>query len=549
VSSIFEQELNSRLEPGLAPFPFDGEPLVLEQPLTEPDAASRLVGDVASPAEPLEAELDLIEEGPAEIVPIDQPPKEAAPERHAATLSDPIQLYLKQMAQVPLLTREDELRLSKNIEAAGKQFTTRLFESPVAAAKALEILENVQAGTASLGRTLKTYGDPEGPSDLVAGQTLELRRILEAAGKIGRPGVSGTWPARHRQEVRKLQREWVSLLGQVAFQPDKVSLVLKDLEVFSDRYLTLHRKCEEQGTPGEAGKAEYLDLMAQAMEGAPALQDRVREARTLFKNYGDALSALSSANLRLVVSIAKKYRNRGLSFLDLIQEGNLGLMKAAEKFDANLGFRFSTYATWWIRQSVTRAIDDQARTIRVPAHVSLAAAHVRAVAKALAQKLGREASTKEIAFAGRIPLDEARELLAGRGRTVSLDRTIGREADTSFSQLISDQKAPCPVDGATRNMLKERVSGVLGQLPFREREVLKLRYGLETGHVYTLGEIGAIFQLTRERIRQIETKALRKLQHPSRSRLLEDFVRQEGPGVPQLPTRGDGYLAPTGASG
>ena len=550
MSSIFEHDGPSGLAPSPVSAALDGEILGTDLAVDEPSSGTSLVeapmGAVdAAPDSFDPQELETIE-SPVRIVPVDLFEKAVRPERPANTVSDPVQLYLKQMAQVPLLTREEELRLSKNIEFSRKRFTTRIFESPIAASKALEILESVQDGTVSMGRTLKVGGpETQGTADasnLLEEQVLELRRVLEAARNDARRLPADASDAALARVVRESQKMWLKLLSQIDFQPDKISQILKDLELFSERYLLLHRRRQSATGPrdergADGGDADYLDLMARALEGAPSLQERVQEARALFKEYGDALSALSSANLRLVVSIAKKYRNRGLSFLDLIQEGNLGLMKAAERFNADLGFRFSTYATWWIRQAVTRAIDDQARTVRIPAHIVAATAQVRAVAKSLAQKLGREASPEEIARAGRISLDETRELLALRGNTVSLDHTVGREADTSFSKLLADEKAPCPIDGATRSMLKEQVGTVLDQLSFREREILKLRYGLETGYVYTLGEIGAIFKLTRERIRQIESKTLRKLQHRSRSRLLEGFVQRDRPSPDRRPGR------------
>jgi RNA polymerase primary sigma factor len=271
-------------------------------------------------------------------------------------------------------------------------------------------------------------------------------------------------------------------------------------------------------------KKELDQIQAQTLEGAEDLRGRVRDIRERFEDYEKTKRKLSSGNLRLVVSIGKKYRNRGLSFLDLIQEGNTGLMKAVEKYEYRRGYKFSTYATWWIRQAITRAIADQARTIRIPVHMIETMTKLRNVAKKLAQRNGREPSLEEIANESQISLEETKRVLKIAKHPISLDRPIGEGDDSYFGDFIEDESAESPVSAATHEMLKEKIETVLQTLSFREREIIKLRYGIGTGYTYTLEEVGRIFKVTRERVRQIEAKAIRKLQHPIRSRKLEGFL-------------------------
>lgn len=274
----------------------------------------------------------------------------------------------------------------------------------------------------------------------------------------------------------------------------------------------------------EAVKQELIGMQELVNETPKMLEKRLRVIDRVFTQYEQAKRLLSSANLRLVVSIAKKYRNRGLSFLDIIQEGNTGLMRAVDKYEYRRGYKFSTYATWWIRQAVTRAIADHARTIRIPVHMIETMSRLRTAGKVLHQKLGREATIEEIAKEAEMSVEETRRVLKISKHPISLDRPIGDSEDSYFGDFIEDDGIDSPVASATQEMLKERIDVVLKTLSYREREIIKLRYGIGDGYTYTLEEVGRIFKVTRERVRQVEAKAIRKLQHPVRARKLEGFI-------------------------
>ena len=266
--------------------------------------------------------------------------------------------------------------------------------------------------------------------------------------------------------------------------------------------------------------------MAMAQESPKSLRNRCESMRRQYQDYEQVKRELSGGNLRLVVSIAKKYRNRGLSFLDLIQEGNTGLMRAVDKYEYRRGFKFSTYATWWIRQAITRSIADQARTIRIPVHMIDVLGKLRNASRRLLQELGREPTTEETATAAGFSLDETRRVLAMGRQPASLDRPIGESEDSCFGEFIEDGGLPRPDKAAGNELLREKIEALLKTLTYREREIIRLRYGLGDGYTYTLEEVGRIFKVTRERVRQIEAKAVKKLQHPVRSQQLQGFLEQ-----------------------
>lgn len=452
-------------------------------------------------------------------------------------IDDPVRMYLTQMGEIPLLAREEEIALAKKIELTRMAFRRKVLENDFAMQSAVDLLQQVHDGRLPFDRTMKISTTESMakatitkrlPANLATVRKLiELNQADWKAINEGRPSATLRKEARARMKQRR--RRAVTLLEECALRTSRITPMMRKLQSIVTKMESIESEIRERGKllPAEevAALKEELRGMIDLVQEAPAdLRRRIDDTRRVFGEYEEAKRRLSGGNLRLVVSIAKKYRNRGLSFLDIIQEGNTGLMRAVDKYEYRRGYKFSTYATWWIRQAITRAIADHARTIRIPVHMIETMSRLRNISKQLTQDLGREPSIEEIAAKASMSVSEARRVMKISRHPISLDRPVGESEDSYFGDFIEDESIESPVSTASNDMLSDRIEQVLKTLTYREREIIKLRYGIGDGYTYTLEEVGKIFKVTRERVRQVEAKAIRKLKHPVRARKLEGFL-------------------------